>query len=142
MVLHLPGEADTRRLGCRIGRALASGGIVAIEGPLGAGKTTLAKGIAEAFGIPPDEVTSPTFVIQHIYAGTRTVVHLDAYRLRSGAELEELGFEEMAAGGNIVVVEWADRVADALPPDALRVVLRHAPSGRTAEVGPQQLLEP
>ncbi len=116
---------DTRRLGAAVGALLGVGDVVALCGPLGAGKTLLTQGIAAGLGVPPDEpVVSPTFVLARQYAGRVALFHLDAYRLSSVAELWGLGFEEMLAGG-AVVVEWAERVAPAIPPNATWVELIH-----------------
>jgi tRNA threonylcarbamoyladenosine biosynthesis protein TsaE len=120
----------THALGARVGRALAVGDVLALVGPLGAGKTTLVKGIAAGAGVADArQVNSPTFVIVNEYDALRTGVrlyHIDAYRLRGAGDLEALGFDEMAAFG-AVLVEWADKVPDALPPDRLTITI--APTG-------------
>ncbi len=86
--------------------------VVILRGEVGAGKTTLVKGIAEALGAAPaEEVTSPTFTLMHEYAGARVrVVHLDLYRLETEAEVAVLGIEEMAAEPDaLILVEWGER---------------------------------
>ncbi len=111
---------ETIAIGLRIGGALAPGDVVALVGELGAGKTHLAKGLACGLGVSDDRVvTSPTFVLVNEYKGRCDVIHLDAYRLSGPDELEGLGFEELCGRGGVVVVEWADRVAPAIGPDAL-----------------------
>lgn len=111
---------ETLALGERIGRALAGGDALALVGQLGAGKTYLVKGIAHGLGVESDRsVNSPTFVLVNEYAGRVPIHHLDAYRLGSADELLDLGFEEMCADATIAIVEWADRVPDAIPADAL-----------------------
>ncbi|GJQ26169.1 MAG: hypothetical protein HBSAPP02_12010 [Phycisphaerae bacterium] len=110
--------ADTLAIGRALGGALGSGDVLALVGELGAGKTHLAKGLARGLGVADDRaVTSPTFVLINEYRGRCVVHHIDAYRLRSGAELAALGFEELCEGGAVVLVEWADRVRDVLPAD-------------------------
>lgn len=85
--------------------------LVILQGDLGAGKTTLVKGIAQSLGAEPDEVTSPTFTLVHEYRGkTLTLYHLDLYRLERDEDLLQLGIEEMAAAPDaLVLVEWGDK---------------------------------
>lgn len=100
--------------------------VVALYGDLGAGKTTFVQHVAELFGIT-ERVISPTFILERIYTipepqPFNRFVHIDAYRLEGGCELEQLGWSELIAhSGNIVFVEWADRVEDALPDDAIKI---------------------
>ncbi|RMG12122.1 MAG: tRNA (adenosine(37)-N6)-threonylcarbamoyltransferase complex ATPase subunit type 1 TsaE [Planctomycetota bacterium] len=132
LALDLPTPAETRALGCRLGAALAPGLVVALEGELGAGKTALAKAaIASRGGVDEDDVVSPTFVLAVHYDGDPPLVHLDAYRLAGPAAFVDLGLE-VGASEPAALVEWADRVAAALPPDRLTVRLEHAPPGRRA----------
>jgi len=119
----------THDIGRRMGAHLACGHVLALVGPLGSGKTTLVKGIAEGAGVANlRQVNSPTFVIVNEYeAGSSLAVplriyHIDTYRLRGSDDLESLEFDEMCATG-AVVIEWADRVSDLLPPDALHVTI-------------------
>ncbi len=115
-----------------IGRAIASqlrgGERVALCGPLGAGKTQLAKGIAAGLEAPSDEpVVSPTFVLVREYAGRLLLLHCDAYRLGSLAELDDLDIWELAARPDcVLLVEWADRFAEAASRFTLRIDLEHA----------------
>lgn len=129
LIVRRSGSADeTRRLGAAVGGTLSRGDVVALCGALGAGKTLLTKGIADGLGVAPDEpVVSPTFVLARQYRGRVLLHHLDAYRLADAAELRALGFDEMVESG-AVVVEWADRVAPAIPADALWIELRHGGS--------------
>jgi len=121
------GPEETLRLGAALGRVLRGGDLIALSGPLGAGKTHLVKGIAAGLGVAADEpVVSPTFVLAREYVGRLRLYHLDAYRLSGADELVDLGFEEMLADPvGVVAVEWADRVPEALPPPAWRIELVH-----------------
>jgi len=118
----------TLQLGRRLGAALAVGHVVGLVGPLGSGKTTLVKGIAEGAGVNDlRQVNSPTFVIVNQYEtnpGTTPlrIYHIDTYRLRGGADLEALGFDEMCTQG-AAVIEWAERVQDLLPRDRLTITI-------------------
>ena len=115
---------QTRQLGRQIGQLLAGGELIALLGDLGTGKTQLVKGIAVGNDYQnPNQVTSPTFTLVHEYPGRRHLYHLDAYRLNNSQELTNLGLDDMIDPSAVVVIEWADRVADALPPDRLTVQL-------------------
>lgn len=118
---------QTLALAARIGSALVGGEVIALIGGLGSGKTHFVKGLADGAGVSdPRNVSSPTFVLVHEYAGRVYLYHVDAYRLRGPAEFSALGAEEMFRPGATVVVEWADRVLDALPHDRLTVRLEVA----------------
>jgi tRNA threonylcarbamoyladenosine biosynthesis protein TsaE len=101
----------------------AEGLLVVLSGPLGAGKTLFAKGLAQGLGVAPEEVTSPTFAICSEYdlADGRRIAHLDGYRLDSAAELEGAGFLDLLVTGTIVLIEWGERFRDALPADRLEI---------------------
>ncbi len=115
---------ETLAVGRGLGGCLEGGDVVGLVGVLGAGKTHLMKGIATGLGVADDrDVTSPTFVLVNEYEGRLHVFHLDAYRLSGGDEMASLGFEEMCSAGGVVAVEWADRVAGALPDGALWIEL-------------------
>jgi len=113
-------EHDTARFGALLADVLVVGDVVALIGDLGAGKTRLVQAVAAAMGVPREDVTSPTFVLLQEYAGRRTIYHFDAYRLKDLDEFFELGAEELFDSEGVCFVEWADRVAEALPPDHLR----------------------
>ncbi len=108
--------------------AKESATLVTLSGELGAGKTAFTQSIARALGVV-DAVTSPTFVLEKIYelprgSGFSKLVHIDAYRLKSGAELKALGFSELLEdGGNLILLEWPERVADVLPRPAVALTL-------------------
>jgi tRNA threonylcarbamoyladenosine biosynthesis protein TsaE len=114
-------EDATVRFGAALARFLPRGITVALIGTLGAGKTRLVQALAEAMGVPREEVVSPTFVLCQQYHGKRTINHVDAYRLKDEDEFRELGGDELMAGDAITIIEWADRIADALPDDYLQI---------------------
>ena len=115
---------ETMAFGRRLGSLLGAGDIVALVGPLGSGKTTLTKGIALGLGVEePRWVTSPTFVLVHQYEGRLPIYHVDAYRLKGEAEAEALGTEEIFFGDGVAIVEWAERIAGALPRERLEIAL-------------------
>ncbi len=121
-----PSAAATRRLGRRLGRAALPGTCLALIGPLGAGKTQLAKGVAEGLGVR-SVVNSPTFIIVNEHAGRLPLFHVDAYRLTDGDEARQAGvFDERQAEG-VTVIEWADRLDGWLPADVLRIELEPDP---------------
>ena len=100
---------------------MKSGSVVTLEGSLGAGKTTFAKGIGRALGID-EPITSPTFTILSVYEGALVLNHFDLYRISHPEELEMLGFSEILYGDGVTLIEWSDR-ADELPDDVIRVVI-------------------
>ena len=107
--------------------------LITLSGELGAGKTSFTQGIAAGLGVM-EAVTSPTFVLEKLYPLTRApfsqLVHIDAYRLTSGDDLRTLGFDElMGDAGNLVVLEWPEKVADLLPAPAHRITLTVVESG-------------
>lgn len=114
-------EAETAELGRKLAVALTSGLVVALVGDLGSGKTRLVQAICEGLGIDREDVTSPTFVLIQEYLGRLPVYHFDTYRLRDVDEFLELGAEELFESDGVCLVEWADRVAEALPADHLRI---------------------
>jgi tRNA threonylcarbamoyladenosine biosynthesis protein TsaE len=130
LTIDVAGMAGTDAFGRRLGASLFPGAIVALVGPLGAGKTHLTRAIAEGLRVAnPAAVNSPTFVLIQEYPGLVPVYHFDTYRLTGPREFAELGVEEYFAGDGVCVVEWADKVADVLPADHLRVEI--IPTGPT-----------
>jgi tRNA threonylcarbamoyladenosine biosynthesis protein TsaE len=112
--------AVTRRIGHRLGRAAEAGACLALVGPLGAGKTQLAKGVARGLGVR-SVVNSPTFIIVNEHAGRLPLFHVDAYRLSDADEARQAGvFDDRQAQG-VTVIEWADRLDGWLPADHLRI---------------------
>ena len=114
-------ELETTAFGERLGAALRPGSTLLLFGDLGAGKTTLVRGIAKGVGVDPDEVSSPTFVLVNEYRGRLTIHHVDLYRIE-GAAVDDLGLEELTESGGVVVIEWADRLPRP-PADAIRVTI-------------------
>jgi tRNA threonylcarbamoyladenosine biosynthesis protein TsaE len=114
---------QTRRVGMRLGSLLQAGDIVHLIGDLGSGKTTLVQGIAVGWG-SLDVVSSPTFVLVNVYRRPDGILlnHLDAYRLNDALEAEDLDVDTMIEQG-VLLVEWADRIRDALPQRRLEVDL-------------------
>src|SRR5438045_4821896 len=112
----------TERLGRRVGVLLFPGAVVALVGPLGAGKTHLTRAVAEGLGVRnPAAVNSPTFVLIQEYPARLPIYHFDAYRLSGPREFAELGVEEYFHGDGVCLVEWADKVEATLPADHLRI---------------------
>ncbi|MBW6465912.1 MAG: tRNA (adenosine(37)-N6)-threonylcarbamoyltransferase complex ATPase subunit type 1 TsaE [Brevefilum sp.] len=118
---HSPDQ--TRRLGIHLGGYLETGDVICLEGDLGSGKTTLVQGIGQGWGTL-DPVTSPTYVLVNEYRrpGKERLFHLDAYRLESALEAESLDLDRMLTQGSMVI-EWADRIKDALPGEHLWIRL-------------------
>ncbi|MCP4758201.1 MAG: tRNA (adenosine(37)-N6)-threonylcarbamoyltransferase complex ATPase subunit type 1 TsaE [Planctomycetes bacterium] len=131
--MHLESVVATESLGRSIGRLLRGGDVVALQGPLGAGKTTLAKAIGSTLGV--DDLSSPSFTIAHEYrlnSGLR-FIHIDAWRLATEDDLRELGWTEWINASDVVLcVEWCDRIAGAIPSSALHIDLWHSSGGRDA----------
>ncbi|HBA89184.1 MAG TPA: tRNA (adenosine(37)-N6)-threonylcarbamoyltransferase complex ATPase subunit type 1 TsaE [Geobacter sp.] len=118
---------ETVELGSRLGAVLAPGDFIALVGELGAGKTQFAKGIALGLDVDPGTpVTSPTYTILNIYEGRLPLYHFDLYRLNGPEDVENLGFDEYFSGDGVCVMEWAERLGDGMPRDALTVSLDHA----------------
>jgi tRNA threonylcarbamoyladenosine biosynthesis protein TsaE len=117
-------DQDTIRVGQEIGRLLLEGDVLGLAGELGSGKTWLTKGIALGLGVNPKTiVTSPSFTLVNEYQGRATLFHMDVYRLGSLDEALSAGIEETIHGGQVVVLEWADRWPEILPEHTLMVKL-------------------
>ena len=120
----LADEADTLALGAWLADRLRVGDVVALSGPLGSGKTTLARGCIAALG-HAGEVASPTFTVVQSYGVAETrlpLLHVDLYRLDDAREADELGLDD-ARADHALIVEWPERLGDRLWPDALRLTL-------------------
>ena len=111
---------ETVEAGRRFAESLAGGEVICLAGDLGAGKTHFAKGIVAGLGGDPQEVTSPTFTLVHEYhAGRIPVFHFDLYRLESGRELHNIGWEDYLDHAAVCLVEWADKFPDEVPAKAV-----------------------
>ncbi len=132
ITIHTDTAEETREVGQIIGRVAAAGDIYLLTGPLGAGKTCLTQGIARGLEAP-GYARSPTFVLVTRYQGRLTIHHADLYRIGHPAEAWDLGLEDIiAAGEDVLIVEWADRAAEIFPDDALWVHLDYAADGDPA----------
>ena len=134
LILTVDDEAGTRSLGATLARALAaargSGLVVALQGDLGAGKTTLVRGLLTGLGVA-GPVRSPTYTLVESYElGEWTIHHLDWYRLAGAADLEALGFRDLLGPAQLVLIEWPERVEAVAASADLHVELRYLPTGR------------
>ncbi|MDP1797222.1 MAG: tRNA (adenosine(37)-N6)-threonylcarbamoyltransferase complex ATPase subunit type 1 TsaE [Planctomycetaceae bacterium] len=126
-------EADTEVTGRLLASVLKPGDVIALVGDLGAGKTRFVQAVAKALGVADEIVHSPTFTLIHEYPASIPLRHCDAYRLKRPEEFADLGLDELFGLDGIAFVEWADRVADDLPRDVLRIDLSvSGPSSRHA----------
>ncbi len=132
----LPAPEDTRALGAELAALLEPGDLVVLVGPLGAGKTALTQGIGAGLGVP-EPVTSPTFVIARVHRGGRVpLVHVDAYRLGSVADVDDLDLDASTAE-SVTVVEWGQGLVEQLTEEHLEVLLdRGDDDVRTARLVP------
>lgn len=119
------GLEDTDRLGQTIGAAVQPGTVIGLDGTLGAGKTRLTQAIGLGLHIRPGNIVSPTFTIMVPHAGRLPLIHLDAYRLKSPEEVDELGLDELVVDGAVLVVEWSSRIVNLLPSVDLSVQIEH-----------------
>ncbi len=134
--IFLADDAATRRLGARLAEFLRAGDVLALAGDLGAGKTTLARGLIQALLGRDEPVPSPTFTMVQSYRSEHTgltVAHFDLYRLSHPNEMIELGWDDALAEG-LSLVEWPERAAEALPESALWLELTECGTGRKARL--------
>jgi len=123
-VFRTASEDETIALGERVAGMLPRGATVLLIGNLGAGKTTLAKGIVKGLGAAqPEEVSSPTFTLIHEYGAPPAVYHIDLYRLDSVREVAALGLDDVFDGPAIVLIEWGERFPELMPADRIEIRL-------------------
>ena len=131
---------QTRWLGQTIASKAQAGDIVCVVGDLGTGKTTFTKGVGVGLGLREDDITSPSFsiVAEHRY-GRIKMYHLDVYRLTSPTDLSNLGFDDyLSASDGLIVIEWADLVADIIPSDRLVITLTAGPKPNERQIRAQE----
>ncbi len=132
LTVEVDSEDETARLGQAIAELVEPGVVIGLVGTLGAGKTRLVRAIAEACGVDPDAISSPTFVLIHEYDGRLPIYHFDAYRLESPQAFEDLGVADYWGGEGVCLVEWADRVRGLLPNDCWLITIElTGPATRT-----------
>jgi tRNA threonylcarbamoyladenosine biosynthesis protein TsaE len=135
LTVDLASEDETARLGCALAELVEPGVVIGLMGPLGSGKTYLARAIAESLGVESGAIASPTFVLIHEYQGRLPVYHFDAYRLETARAFEDLGVAEYWTGDGVCLVEWADRVRGVLPGDCWIITLTPTgPQTRSATI--------
>lgn len=130
---RLDDQAATERLGAAIALALKPGEAICLMGPLGAGKSTLARALVRTLTTPDEEVPSPTFTLVQFYVGPLNVAHFDLYRLTSPDEAYEIGLDEALDDG-AAVIEWPERLEGRLPPDRLDITITLTQGGEDARL--------
>ena len=123
-----------------VARRLASGDIVLLSGPLGAGKTVFAQGVAAGLGVT-DTVTSPTYTIVNEYHGRLTLYHIDLYRIGSHREFELLGLDDLLYGDGVSLIEWPERANGEIDARAASITIGIEPDGARVITVPSRLLE-
>ncbi len=136
MIYDLPDAEATGRLGAAVAVALKPGDAVCLNGPLGAGKSTLARALVRALTTPHEDVPSPTFTLVQFYSGLHfPVAHFDLYRLERANEAFEIGLDEALEEG-AAVIEWPERLGGRLPEDRLDIDIAISGAGRIARLSP------
>lgn len=128
--LHTTSREETIQLGQKIGSKLKKGDILAMQGTLAAGKTTITKGIALALGVKED-ITSPTFCLISEYEGNMPLYHMDVYRLDGTEDFINLGVDDMLYGNGVCIIEWSEKIMDELPKNT--IIIKLEPVGNTDE---------
>jgi tRNA threonylcarbamoyladenosine biosynthesis protein TsaE len=116
-------QEETFLIGKRIAALLSSGSVIALNGELGSGKTSIAKGIAEGLGIN-EKLTSPTYTIINEYPCSPCLYHIDAYRLNDERDFGEIGGDEIINSGGICLIEWSERVSKSLPGNTITITMK------------------
>jgi tRNA threonylcarbamoyladenosine biosynthesis protein TsaE len=124
------GEGETTAIAAKLAEGFRGGEVVLLSGELGAGKTAFVRGLVRGLGGVEEDVASPTFVLLTSYPARLTVHHADLYRLRGDGDEGELGLEELPGPNGVLAVEWAERLAETLWPQGVRVSLEHAGDDR------------
>jgi tRNA threonylcarbamoyladenosine biosynthesis protein TsaE len=122
MVIETHSADETREAGVKISKKLKPGDVIALDGPLGAGKTTLVQGIAKGLNVPGN-VASPTFTLINEYKGILPLFHIDLFRLEDSNQIDEIGLFDYFKKGGVCVIEWAERLGNAVPPNSLEVAI-------------------
>ena len=125
LCLRLDSAVKTLELGRLVAKTLTGGSILALTGDLGSGKTQFTRGVGIGLGIPEEHITSPTFTLIQEYPAALPLIHIDLYRLETQSDIQSLGLHEYFQAPYIVIIEWADRLQQALPPDSLRLHFTH-----------------
>ncbi len=118
------GERETLDVASSFAGSLVRGDVVALTGDLGAGKTVFARGVARSFGVNED-VTSPTFTLIHEYPCSPPLYHMDMYRMESIDEIRNIGVEDYLYGDGVCLVEWAEKLGELYPAEAIHVHIKH-----------------
>jgi tRNA threonylcarbamoyladenosine biosynthesis protein TsaE len=121
-IISVSNLAETEHLGQRLGSQLFPGAVIALVGPMGVGKTHFTKAVAAGLDVRnPSAVNSPTYVLIQEYPARLPIYHFDAYRLKDWHEFADLGASEYFASEGVCIVEWADKVREAMPTDYLQL---------------------
>lgn len=132
-MISLNNLEETEKFGKFLGENLKLGDVVCLNGDLGAGKTTLTKSIAKGLGID-DYVTSPTFTIVNEYYGNINLYHIDTYRLDDKIDVDYLGFDEYFYSDGVTIVEWADKIREALPEEYMEINISSKDNKRILDI--------
>ena len=132
-MISLNNLEETEKFGLFLGENLRPGDVVCLNGDLGAGKTTLTKSIAKGLGID-DYVTSPTFTIVNEYYGKTDLYHIDTYRLDDMVDVDYLGFDEYFYSDGVTIVEWAEKIRDALPEEYMEINIKSKDEKRDLDI--------
>lgn len=118
---------QTKKLAQKIAKSLHGNEVIALEGELGSGKTHFVKFLAEALGVDPQDVISPTYIYWREYQGDKFAIdHFDMYRIESSADVSSIGLEEvLSQGESVVLIEWADKIRTMIPKDALWISIEN-----------------